>query len=111
VYHVALFIFALFMFLPFPITPVQISWVTFGSINMPATLMALALTRPKFIRNFREDVLDYILTGGFIGTVLLSVLYVAAYFEANRDENIARSAVTFFVALFNVYMVLTIQGV
>jgi cation-transporting P-type ATPase E len=111
VYHVALFVFVLFMSLPFPITPVQISWVTFGSVNMPATLLALAIIRPKFIKNFRDDVLDYIVTGGFVGSILLVILYVTAYFSAGRDANVARSAVTFFVTLFNVYMVLTIQGV
>ena len=110
VYHVALFVFVLFMSLPFPITPIQISWVTFGSVNMPATLLALAIVKPKLIKNFRDDVLDYIVTGGFVGAVLLVVLYVMSYFIADRDANIARSAVTFFVTLFNAYMVLMIQG-
>lgn len=110
VYHVALFVFVLFMALPFPITPIQISWVTFGSINMPATLLALSIVKPKFIKNFRDDVLDYIVIGGFIGSVLLVVLYTVSYFAAERDTNVARSVVTFFVTLFNAYMVLMIQG-
>jgi cation-transporting ATPase E len=111
VYHIAFFVFILFMSLPFPITPIQISWVTFGSINMPATLLAIAVIRPKFIKNFRDDVLDYIVTGGFVGSVLLVVLYITAYFSSGRDANVARSAVTFFVTMFNIYMVMIIQGV
>jgi hypothetical protein len=111
VYHVALFVLILFMSLPFPITPIQISWATFGSVNMPATFMAFAFVRPKFIRNFRDDVLDYIMIGGFVGSVMLVILYVVAYFGTGRDANIARSMVTFFVTLFNAYVVLMIQGV
>lgn len=111
VYHVALFVLILFMSLPFPITPIQISWATFGSVNMPATFMALAFVRPKFIRNFRDDVLDYIMIGGFVGSVMLVILYVTAYFGSGRNEAIARSVVTFFVTLFNAYIVLMIQGV
>jgi cation-transporting ATPase E len=111
VYHVGLFILILFMSLPFPITPIQISWATFGSVNMPATFMALAVVRPQFIRNFRDDVLDYIALGGFVGSVMLVILYVTAYFGSGRNANVARSVVTFFVALFNAYVVLMIQGV
>jgi hypothetical protein len=38
------------------------------------------------------------------------ILYIVSYFAAERDANIARSAVTFFVTLFNAYMVLMIMG-
>lgn len=111
VYHVAFFVLILFMSLPFPITPIQISWATFGSINMPATFMALAVVRPKFIGNFRDDVLDYIVIGGFVGSIMLVILYVTAYFGSGRNADVARSTVTFFVTLFNAYVVLMIQGV
>ena len=111
VYHVALFVLILFMSLPFPITPIQISWATFGSVNMPAMFMALAVVRPQFIGNFRDDVLDYIVIGGFVGSVMLVILYVVSYFGSGRNEDIARSMVTIFVALFNAYVVLMIQGV
>ena len=111
VFNVALFVLILFMALPFPITPVQISWITLGSVNIPATLIALALIRPKFMANFRDDVLDPIIIGGMIGAVSLVILYVAAYFGTGRELGIARSAVTIYQTLFNAYIVMTIMGV
>ena len=42
-YGIAFFVFIAFMALPFPITPVQISWATFGTVNLPATLIAFRL--------------------------------------------------------------------
>ncbi len=111
VYNVLFFIFVMFMALPFPITPVQISWATFASINMPAGLIALGVIRPKYMKNFRDDVLDPIVTGGLIGAILLTVLYVIAYLGTDHDLGIARSAVTLFNALFNAYIVMILQGV
>ncbi|MCB9461266.1 MAG: HAD-IC family P-type ATPase [Anaerolineaceae bacterium] len=110
-YNVALFLFVGFMSLPFPITPIQISWSTFGTVNMPATLVAFGLLRPKFMRNFRDDVLDYIITVGFIGAVLLAVLYVAVYFGTHGDVIAVRSAITLFLCFYGALIVLTIQGV
>ena len=42
---------------------IQINWVTFGTVNIIATLVALKLLRPAFMANFRDDVLDYVVTG------------------------------------------------
>ncbi len=111
VYNVLFFIFVMFMALPFPITPVQISWATFASINMPAGLIALGVFRPKFMQNFRDDVLDPIVTGGLVGAVLLTVLYGIVYLGTERDLEQARSAVTLFNALFNAFIVMILVGV
>lgn len=111
VFNVALFVFILFMALPFPITPIQISWITLGSVNIPATLIAIALIRPKYMANFRDDVLDPILIGGVIGSVCLMLLYVATFFGTGRDTGMARSAVTIYQTLFNAYVVMMIMGV
>lgn len=110
-HHVLLFIFVLFMGLPFPITPIQVSWATFGSINIPATLIAFAVIRPKFMKNFRDDVMDYIVTGGIIGAALLALIFTSVYLGTGRDVAIARSSVTIFIVLFNTFMILVIQGV
>lgn len=110
-YHIVFFFFILFMSLPFPITPIQISWATFGTINIPATLIAVALVRPKLMKNFRTDVLDYIVVGGGLASVLLMLLYVVVYFGSGRDLELTRSAVTIFVVLFNAYLVCIVQGV
>ncbi len=111
VYNILLFIFVMFMSLPFPITPVQISWATFGTINIPATFLAAGWFRPEKMVDFRDDVLDYVITGGIIGTVLLTILYVVVYFGTGRDVTSVRSAVTIFTALYNAYIVMTVKGV
>lgn len=109
-YHIAYFIFITFLGLPFPITPIQISWVTFGSLNMPAMLMTIPLIRPQFIKNYRRDVLDYIIISGFVGSIMVVIVYVTAYLGTNRNTEIARSIVTFFIMLFNMYNVLIVMG-
>lgn len=110
-YSVLLFIFIAFMSLPFPITPVQISWATFGTVNIPATLIAFGIVRPELMQRFRRDVFDYIITGGFIGAILMTVLYCVTYLGLQRDMNATRSAVTLFMALYGSYVVCSIQGV
>lgn len=109
-YHIAFFILIAFLSLPFPITPIQISWATFGSLNLPAMLMTIPLIRPEFIKNFRKDVVDYILVSGFVGSILVVVVYISAYFGSGRDTEIARSIVTLFITLFNIYNVLIVLG-
>jgi cation-transporting ATPase E len=110
VYNVLLFIFVAFMSLPFPITPVQISWSTFGTVNMPATLVAVAILRPSFMRRFRDDVLEFIFTGGFIGAVMLAFLYAYVYFYEGRDVVAARTAVTLFVTFYGAWLVCVVMG-
>ncbi|MGJ3238125.1 MAG: HAD-IC family P-type ATPase [Anaerolineae bacterium] len=109
-YHIIYFIFILFLSLPFPITPIQISWVTFSSLNMPAMLMTIPLIRPQFIKNYRRDVVDYIAISGFVGSIMVVIVYLTAYFGTNRDTEIARSIVTFFILLFNMHNVLLVLG-
>lgn len=110
VYNVLLFIFVAFMSLPFPITPVQISWSTFGTVNMPATFVAFGILRPTFMRRFRQDVLDFIMTGGFIGAVMLAFLYAVVYFYEGRDVVASRTAVTLFVTFYGAWLVCAIMG-
>ncbi len=109
-YHIAYFIFITFLALPFPITPIQISWVTFGSLNMPAMLMTIPIIRPQLIKNYRRDVIDYIMVSGFVGSIMVVIVYITAYFGTNRDTEVARSIVTFFIMLFNMYNVLIVMG-
>ncbi|MEO1286361.1 MAG: HAD-IC family P-type ATPase, partial [Chloroflexota bacterium] len=109
-YHIAFFVFALMIALPFPITPIQISWVTFSSLNMPALLMTIPLIRPELIKNYRRDVVDYITTVAFVGSIMTILVYITAYFGSNRDTDIARTMVTFFVMFFNMHNVLLTLG-
>ena len=110
-YTIALFVLVPFMALPFPITPVQISWATFGTVNLPATFIALGWLRPQYMGRFRRDVIDYIFTMGFIGAVMLTLLYLMAYFGSGGDLAMTRSAVTILVALYGMLITWHIQGI
>ena len=101
VYNTLLFILVLFMSLPFPITPIQISWAAFGTVNIPAGLMALGLLRPSRIRNFRDDVLDYIFTAGVAGAVGIAVMYLVTLGYVGGDVEIARSATTLMFIMYS----------
>lgn len=110
-YNVAFFIFIAFMTLPFPITPIQISWITFGTVNIPATLIAFGWMRPKYMQRFRPDVMDYIVTCGFVGSVFMAILYVGVYFGTGGDIDLTRSAITIFVGLYGMMIVWHTMGV
>ena len=110
-FNIAFFIFIAFMALPFPITPVQISWATFGTVNLPATLIAFGWLRPQFMSRFRRDVMDYIFTMGFIGGVMLTLLYLITWFGSGGDLIMTRSSVTIMVALYGMLITWWIQGI
>lgn len=110
-FMVALFVCIAFMSLPFPITPVQISWATFGTVNLPATLIAFGWLRPRFMAHFRRDVLDYIMTMGCIGAALMTLLYLIVWFGGGGDLRMTRSAMTIMVALYGMLITWHIQGI
>lgn len=109
-YSVLLFMFVMFMNLPFPITPIQISWVTFGTVNVPATFIAFNLIRPMPLRRFRHDVIDYIIAGGVIGATALTILYATVFFVTKGDVNAARSTVTMFTSLYGMIILWNVHG-
>jgi cation-transporting P-type ATPase E len=110
-YGLLFFTFVGFMTLPFPITPIQISWVTFATVNIPATLIAFQLLRPTPMRRFRADVLDSVVTMGVIGGVSMAVLYALVYItDPQQTPMMARSAITVYVALFGVLVFWMIHG-
>ena len=110
-YMVALFTFIAFMALPFPITPVQISWATFATVNLPATFIAFGWLRPQPIVRFRRDVLDYLFTMGFIGAVMMTLLYLIVWFGGGGDLRLTRSAMTIMVALYGMLITWQVQGI
>ena len=101
-YNVLLFVYLGFMALPFAITPIQINWVTFGTVNIIATLVALKLLRPAFMANFRDDVLDYVVTGAFIGSAMMALLFAVTWLASGRDAAAARSALAIFATFFGI---------
>ncbi len=110
-YGIAFFVFIAFMALPFPITPVQISWATFGTVNLPATLIAFGWLRPQPLSQFRRDVVDYIFTMGFIGAVCMTLLYLIIWFGSGGDLMMTRSSVTIMVALYGMLITWHVQGI
>lgn len=110
-FMVALFVCIAFMSLPFPITPVQISWATFGTVNLPATLIAFGWLRPRFMAHFRRDALDYIITMGCIGAAAMTLLYLIVWFGGGGNLTTTRSAMTIMVALYGMLITWHIQGI
>ncbi len=111
VYSVLLFLFAGFMMLPFPINPIQISWVVFGTINLPATLLAFGVTRPATMRHFARDVLAYVVLTGVVGAAGLALLNVLVYAVTSRNLEETRSAVTLFMILYGTQIFWHTHGV
>ncbi len=105
------FIFILLMTLPFPVSPIQISWVAFGTVNVPAALMSLGILRPEKMKNFREDVIDYIITVGFIGSVGISILFLATMSYLDGDLERSRGMVTIFYIMFGLMVAWDVHGV
>lgn len=110
-YSTFFFIFAGFMAMPFPINPIQISWLTFGVINLPAGLIAFRILKPEYMQQFRRDVLDYVVTCGFIGAASMSLLYAIAYLGNNRDILEARSTMMLYLTLWGTLVFWNVHGV
>jgi len=110
-YSLLFFVFVGFMFLPFPVTPIQISWVTFGVVNLTAGLMSFRLYKPAPMHNFREDVLDYVVTGGSLGTVAACLVYAVAFFANGEDVIATRSLIVIFLTLFGMLVFWNVCGI
>jgi len=78
-YTVLAFIFIGFMSLPFPTTPILISWLTFGMVNIPGGFITFGLIRPAHVRSFSRDVVRYVTGAVLIGGVILALLYAGVF--------------------------------
>ncbi len=101
-YNILLFVYVGFMSLPFPITPIQINWITFGTVNVFATLVAFKFLRPAYMERFRRDVLDYVTTGSFLGAAMMALLFAVSYFATGLNTVAARSVLSIFATLFGI---------
>jgi cation-transporting ATPase E len=110
VYSTLFFLFAGFMRMPFPISPIQISWVTFGIINIPAGLIAVGVIKPAHMRRFRADVLDYVLIAGVTGAAALSLLYAFSYLSNGYSMQESRSTIMMFLVLFGLLVLWNVNG-
>ncbi|MCC7208977.1 MAG: HAD-IC family P-type ATPase [Anaerolineae bacterium] len=83
-YTVLAFIFIGFMALPFSTTPILISWLTFGIVNIPGGLITFGVIRPAYMRDYAHDVLRYVLAAVIVGGLIMAGLY-ALLFLAQYD--------------------------
>jgi cation-transporting P-type ATPase E len=109
-YSLLFFVYAGFMSMPFPISPIQISWVSFGIINIPAGLIALRVLKPQFMHRFRDDVLDYVITAGVISSAGMALLYAVTYLTNGGDVTMARSTMMILLTLMGVQVLWHVHG-
>jgi cation-transporting ATPase E len=96
--------------LPFPTTPLQISWLTLVMINIPALLITIGVLRPIYLRNFQQDVLRYSVKAGLVGMFGGILIYGLSYlFPLDRDT--ARSGLFLFLGLFSIFVFLQTHGI
>ncbi|RMF81219.1 MAG: HAD family hydrolase [Chloroflexi bacterium] len=100
-----------FMTLPFPLNPIHISWASFGTVNIPAAVIAFRILRPAPMKDFRHDVLDFSIIAGIIGALTMIPLYWFVYLITGRDLEIARSTLILFITLFNLIVFYNINGI
>ncbi len=110
IYSLLFFIFAGFMAMPFPISPIQISWVTFGIINIPAGLIALRVIKPIHMKTFRYDVLDYVITAGVVSAAGMALVYAFTFLNNNGNVDIARSSIMIFFTYMGVLVLWNVNG-
>lgn len=111
VYHLMLFVLVSFMSLPFPISPIQISWFALIVVNVPSTLIAFGVIKPAFVKRFNRDVLGYVVISGLVGALGMALFYTIIYLTHNRDIATARSGVLLFMTLFGVLVFLNTQEI
>ncbi len=111
VYSLLFFLYAGLMMMPFPLNPIHISWVTFGVINVPATLIAFRIIKPEFMSKFRHDVLDYVVTAGFVGSAASALVYAFSFLSSHGNTNQSRSVVVMFLTLFGLLVMWNIHGI
>jgi len=108
-FNTLVFLFTLLMGLPFPITPIQISWASFATTNISGGLIALGLLRPAPIKNFRDDVLDYFVIAGVTGGVGLAFANLVVFTYTDRET--ARHAMTLSFMLYQLTILWHMGGI
>lgn len=119
------FIFIGYMSLPFPTTPIQISWLTFAVVNLPALLITFGLIKPPAFKSFRHDVADYVLVTVLVGALSTALLYTALYLQPlaglsaeaitdalrNSARDSARSTLLVFMMLYGLIIFWNTMGI
>lgn len=116
---------ASFMMLPFPLTPVQISWLTFGIVNVPAALITFGILRPIALESFRREAVENVVAafagavgGLFVYGALTLLLSSTSSFNSiigtqslTFVRDAARSGLFLFLALFGTVIFWQLHGV
>jgi cation-transporting ATPase E len=111
IYSTLLFLFVGYMAMPFPINPIQISWLTLGIVNLPAALIALRVIKPAPARDFRRDVLDYIVIGGVISAAAMTFVFAMAYILNGSNTQEARSTMMIFITFIGLVVAWNATGI
>lgn len=120
-YTVLAFFFIGFMALPFSTTPILISWLTFGLVNVPGGLIAFGVLRPTQLRSFRDDVMRYVIAGTIVGGLFMAALYAGLFLVLTAGDHTpaaelaardtARSALLVFMSLYGLVIFWNTVGV
>lgn len=123
-YTILMFIFIGYMSMPFPVTPIGISWLTFGIVNIPALLITFGLIKAIRFRNFEKDVANYlfctVLVGAIVGTAVYTTLYLSRVPGMGSDpsnlavtiaRNEARSGLLMWMFLYGLVIFWQTHGV
>ncbi|MBA3868530.1 MAG: hypothetical protein H0X30_05210 [Anaerolineae bacterium] len=55
--------------------------------------------------------MEYVITSGTIGAVIMALMYVVAYYGSGKNVHAARSAITLFITLFGTLIFWNVSGV
>jgi magnesium-transporting ATPase (P-type) len=80
-------------------------------INLPAGFMALRVLKPIYMKEFRRDVLDYVVTVGSIGAVAMALVYAFTYLSNSKDLLEARSTMLVFLTLYGLIVMWHTHGI
>ncbi|HLF25308.1 MAG TPA: HAD-IC family P-type ATPase [Anaerolineae bacterium] len=110
-YMILMFIMIGFMGLPFPGQVRPLSWAAISTTSLPALFVTFDLLRPRPIRDFRRQVLGYIIITGLIGAVALTLAYTVTYLVSNRDLALAQSVMTIMASIYGILIFWDVHGV
>jgi len=111
VYMILAVIFVGFMALPFPGQVRQLSWITTMTTGVPALLVSLGYLRSIPVRDFRREVIGYVIITGMLGGIALAATYALAYVTSGNDTNVARTSLSFIALAFGVLVMWDVTGV
>jgi cation-transporting ATPase E len=110
-YMILMFIMAGFIGLDIPDQVRPLSWAAISTTSLPALFVTFGLIQARPIRQFRRQVLGYIIIAGLIGAVTLTVAYAGAHLLSGGDTLLAQSVMTLMASLYGIWIFWDVHGV